>query len=153
MEMSLLMFLLIPLAVLVLGALLTALAFGASYLLFKRLGKMSGIDKLTERYPAAQSPPQGEIHKKQWLGVGPVFFKNTTDICITPNGLYFWVRSFLSKYPPAIIPWGEFKEQSGALLAGRVAVRLVVGHPQVGTIVVTQRLFEKMKPYLNLPGS
>ena len=133
--------------ILLLGVVLTALAFGSSYLLFKLLGRTSGLSKLVELYPATEAPA-GEMYSKQWIAVGQVYYKNTTDICIDQRGLYVWVRSFLSKYGPVMIPWDELKGARPAIMAGRRAVRLTVGEPEVATIVVTQQLMEKLQPHM-----
>ena len=151
MESSLLMFLVIPVFVVLLGLVLAGLAFGFSYLLFKLFGRTSGLDRLGELYPAA-SPPEGETYRKQWVAVGPVYYKNTADVCIGPGGLYLWVRPFLGKYKPVMIPWSEFREPRPALLYWHKAVRLTIGDPEVTTVVFTQRLCEKTKPYLGVAG-
>ena len=144
---SFLMFLVIPLLVLLVGLVLAGLAFGFSYLLFKLFGRTSGLDRLGELYPAT-SPPEAEMYRKQWIAVGPVYYKNTADVCISPQGLYLWVRPFLGKYQPVLIPWSEFREPRGALLYWQRAVRLTIGGPPVTTMVFTRALFGKMKPYL-----
>ena len=133
--------------ILLLGVVLTALAFGSSYLLFKLLGRTSGLSNLAELFPATGAP-QGEMYSKQWIAVGQVYYKNTADICIDRRGLYVWVRSFLSKYKPMMIPWRELKGARPAIMAGRRAVRLTVGEPEVATIVVTQQMMEKIQPHM-----
>ena len=128
--MASLMFVLIPVGVLLLGAMLVGLAFGLSYLGYQLFGRMSGLNKLAELYPAAEAP-EGEMYRRQWMAVGQVYYRNTTDICLTRRGLYVWVRSFLRKYRPVRIPWPEFKRAGWAIRAGRRAVRLAVGEPVV----------------------
>jgi hypothetical protein len=142
------MFLGILLLVLLVGAVLAGLAFGLSYLLFKVFGRASGLDKLGEMYPAV-NPPAGEMHRKQWVAVGAVYYKNTADVCISPEGLYLWVRPFLGKYEPAMIPWREFGGPRRAVLYWQRAVRMGVGYPPVTTVVFTERLHERMRPYLS----
>lgn len=147
-----LMFLVIPVLVLFVGLVIAALAIGGSYLLLRVFGRISGLNDLAEAYPAT-APPEGEMHRRQWMRIGSVYYKNTADICISPQGLYLWVRPFPSKYPPAAIPWGEFRRPQRTLLYWQKAVRLTIGDPQVTTVVVTHRLFEKMRPYLHLAVS
>ena len=147
MENGSLMFLVIPLLVLLVGALLAALAFGFSYLLFKLFGRTSGLDKLAELYPAA-GPPEGEMHRKQRVAVGRVYYKNTADVCFGPPGLYLWVRPFLSRYEPVMIPWSEFGRSQRAILYGQRAVRLTIGDPPVTSVVFTERLVVKMDAFL-----
>ena len=148
---GILMFLIIPVLVVILGLVLAGLAFGVSYLLFKLFGRTSGLDRLGELYPAV-GPPEGEMYSKQWIAVGPVYYKNTADVCIGPQGLYLWVRPFLGEYQPVMIPWSEFREPRRALLYWQKAVRLAIGDPEVTTVVFTQRLCEKMEPYLGVVG-
>ena len=100
-----------------------------------------------ERYPASGQPP-GELLTRQWLAVGQVYYKNTTDVCISKEGLYFWVRSVLSRYQPVLIPWPEIRGHRPAILAGQRAVRLIIGQPEVATIIVRMRLFEQLQPHL-----
>ena len=151
MESNLLMFLVIPVSVVLLGLVLAGLAFGFSYLLFKLFGRTSGLDRLWELYPA-MGPPEGEMYRRQWIAVGPVYYKDTADVGIGPRGLYLWVRPFLGEYKPVTIPWSEFREPRRALLNWRKAVRLTIGDPEVTTVVFTQRLCEKTKPYLDVAG-
>ncbi len=79
-----------------------------------------------------------------------VYYKNTVDVCVSPQGLYLWVRPFLGKYQPVMIPWSELRDPRGAILYWQKAVRLTVGDPAVTTVVFTRGLFEKMKPYLSV---
>lgn len=149
MEIGLLMFLGIPLLVLLLGAVLTGMAFGFSALLFKLFGRASGLDRLGELYPVA-NPPVGMMFKRQYAAVGQVYYKNSADVCICPEGLYLWVRPFLGKYKPVLIPWREFKESRKAILYWQQAVRLTVGNPPVSSLVFKRGLFREMMPYLTL---
>jgi hypothetical protein len=129
------------------GLAITVLAFAGSYFLLRLFGKTSGLDQLAELYPAS-SPPQGQLHNKQWVAVGKVSFNNA-DVCATPEGLYLWVRPLLSRYRPALIPWAELRDPQPAMLHLQRAVRLSVGSPQLTTLTCTQRLFETMQPYLD----
>jgi hypothetical protein len=149
---TLLMFLGILLLVLLVGAVLAVLAFGFSYLLFRLFGRTSGLDRLAELYPAT-GPPEGELHRKQRVAVGAVYYRNSADVCICPEGLYLWVKPFLGSYQPALIPWSEFREPRGAMLRLQQAVRLTVGDPEVTTVVFTQGLFDKLRPYLSVAES
>jgi hypothetical protein len=149
---TLLVFLGILLLVLLVGAVLAGLAFGFSHLLFRLFGRTSGLDRLAELYPATD-PPEGELHTKQRVAVGAVYYRNTADICIGPQGLYLWVRPFLGSYQPAMVPWSEFREPREAILRLQQAVRLTVGDPQVTTVVFTRALYEKLRPHLSVAES
>jgi len=134
------------------GAVLVGVAFGASALLFKLFGHTSGLDKLAALYPAT-SPPEGPMYRRQWMAVGPVYYKNSADISVGPRGLYVWVRPFLAKYDPVLIPWTELRDPRGAILYWQRAVRLTVGNPQVTTLVFTEWLFREMSSFLHARGS
>jgi hypothetical protein len=149
---TLLVFLGILALVLLAGVVLAGLAFGFSYLLYRLFGRTCGLDRLAELYPAT-GPPEGELHTKQRVAVGAVYYRNSADICICSEGLYLWVRPFLGSYRPVMVPWSEFREPRRTILRLQQAVRLTVGDPKVTTLVFTQRLYQKLRPYLNIAES
>ena len=126
---------------------LVALTFGFASLIFRLLGKLSGLDRLAHLYPAEYVSAEN-LFSKQRIGVGSVYYRNSADIGISSHGLYIWVRSYLSKYKPVLIPWNELKDPQPTILALRNAVRCKVGNPKVTSIVLLRPLFEKIKPYL-----
>lgn len=78
-----------------------------------------------------------------------MYYANTADVGIMPQGLYLWVRPFLSQYEPALIPSNELTIPRPPLLALQGAVQLSVGDPPVTTVVFTQRFFERIGPFLD----
>ena len=84
MSVGLLLFLVIPLIVLVVGATITVLAFGGSALLYKLFGRMSGLDELAAFYPAPD-PPQGDCYPRQVIQVGPVRYRYSTEVWVNPH--------------------------------------------------------------------
>ena len=142
------LFIMVIALVFAVGIILVGFAFGFSFLLFKLFGKLSGLDRLAAVYPADRVPEEG-IHRKQRIAVGSVYYRNTAEIGVKAHGLYLWVRPFLSKYKPLFIPWRELSNPQPTVLALRRAVRLIVGNPQVTTIVITSQLFDKMRQYLS----
>lgn len=148
MEGDMRMFLTISLLVLFGGLAIAGLAFGLSHLLFRLFGRTSGLDRLATLYPAAH-PPEGQVHRNQRIAVGSVYYKDTADICIGEQGLYLWVRPFLARYRPALIPWQAFTGARPTYLYWQSAVRLSVGDPAITSIVFTQGLYQRMKPYLS----
>ena len=136
------------LAIVLLGAVvLVALAFGGSYLLNQLFGRTSGLNRLAQLYPVDRQI-EGEVYHRQKVAIANMYYANTADVGITPDGLYLWVRPFLSKYEPALIPWGELRNPQPTILALQSAVRLTIGDPQVTTIVLTRRLYESVSPHL-----
>jgi len=142
------LFVFVLVIVLLAGVALTTLAFVGAHLLFRLFGKTSGLHQLAELYPTSWPPP-GQVHKKQWVEVGGVRYANNAQVCATPEGLCLWVHPLFSSYQPARIPWGELKNPQPTTLYLRNAVRLTVGDPQVTTVVFTQRLVERLQPYLS----
>jgi len=130
MELGCLLFLAVPLLVLVVGLALTGVAFGASALMFKVFGRISHQEELAARYPAAR-PPEGHLHRRQWMAVGPVYHRYSADVRIGARGLCFRARPFLAQYEPVMIPWPELRDPRGAILYGQPAARLTVGDPGV----------------------
>jgi hypothetical protein len=150
-EMGLLIFVIILMVVLLAGLVLAGLAFGGSYLLNQILGRASGLERLAEMYPAV-GPPQGKMYRRQWVAVGGMNYINTATVSMSQEGLYLWVKPFLSKYRPALIPWGELMRPQRTVLTWQRAVRWEVGEPKVATVVFTARLVEKMAPYVRVAG-
>ena len=151
METGLAMFVIIPVLVLLAGIVLAGLAFGGSYALNQLLGRTSGLGRLAETYPAA-GPPAGALYKRQWVAVGGVNYMNTADVGISPEGLYLWVRPFLSKYRPVQIPWEALGKPQRTILSLQRAVRWTVGEPATATVILTEGLVERMAPYLQVEG-
>ena len=126
---------------------LIVLPFLLSHLLFRLLGRTSGLSKLAELYPATAQPEGSEL-ERQWLAVGKVYYRKDARVRVMPQGLHLWVRPFLGSYKPALIPWAELRDPQPAILALHQAVRLTVGEPSVTSVVFTSQFFERIKPYL-----
>ena len=129
------------------GVVLAGVALAATYLMQQLLGRGSGLARLAAKYPAPEVPV-GELYRRQWVAVGPVSYWNTGVVAFGKQGLYLWVRPMLSRYRPVLIPWGEIRGARQTILALQRAVRFTVGDRQVATVVFTEWLFEKMRPYL-----
>ena len=137
--------------VLLTGVALAVLAFFGSILLFRLLGRISGLERLAELY-ATSGAPECQMHKRQLVAVGGVGYAKNADVCATPEGLYLWVHPFLSHYQPVLIPWGELSDPQPTMLRLGSAVRLVVGDPKVTTITLTQQLYESICTYVAQPA-
>jgi len=141
--------LVIGLVVLAGVAVLVVLPFLLSHLLYRVFGRTSGLNRLAERYPAPPQPA-GEAHRKEWVAVGKVYYRRDADIWLTAEGLRLWVRPFLGKYAPALIPWSEFRDPQPTVLALRPAVRLSVGNPLlITTVTFSRQFYEQLEPYLS----
>lgn len=141
------MLLAIPVAICTSGIVIAALACGLSFFLFGAFGRVSGLNRLAERYPAT-SRPEGQRLDKQTVQVGAVRYRRCVEVCISPAGLYLWVHPFASRYPPLMIPWGEFGRPQRTMIYWQSAVKMGVGAPPVTTVAFKQGLFAKFKPYL-----
>lgn len=134
-------------AIIVGTAALIALPFVLSRLFFRLYGKMNGLYRMGAAFPAP-GEPSGRVHKGQTVGVGQVLYRRDADVAFSGEGLYLWVRPFLGKYPPALIPWSEVHGPKPAILALRQAVRISVGRPEIASIVLMQPLFDEARPHL-----
>ena len=142
-----LVFLGILLLVLLIGVVLSSMAVGFSFLLFKAFGRSSGLEKLWKKYPALEVP-EGEKYMRQWVAVGMVYFKRSAEVVISSKGLYLWVKPFLSKYKPVLLPWKEINHPRESLMYWGKAVRVAIGEPPITSLVFRENLFNKMIPYL-----
>lgn len=131
-------------ALILLGvAVLTALPFLLSWAMMRWFGNISGLKRLAQHFPAA-APPEA-LYRKQRIAVGRVYFYRNAEIGITDRGLYLWVRPFLAKYAPLLIPWRELHNPQATLLRLIRAVRLTVGNPEVSTLTFTEDFFREIR--------
>lgn len=110
--------------------------------------KLSGLDALAQKYPAAAQVPNAAV-SRQTVQIGRVRYRNCVSIFFSEA--FFGLRV---EHPPVgtatdlQIPWREIKAVQAAKLYGRSAKRLSVGCPEVGAVTVYDQLFERMRPYL-----
>ncbi len=114
--------------------------------------RMSGLNRLAERYPATYEP-SGVRQTKQTAKIGVVQYRRCVTVTISPEGLYLWVRPPLGRAGKLLIPWDEIREVQEARLYWLQGVRMTVGDPQVGEITIYRKLFERMREYVqHRPG-
>ena len=122
-------------------ALAAVVAFGA--LLFQVFARVSGWNKLAGLYPAGP-PPEGQRLARQTVQVGPVRFRRSTTVVISPQGLY--LAALVN--PPLLIPWSEVREVRATTLYWQRAMTLRIGNPLVGPITVGLVLYTAILPTL-----
>lgn len=110
--------------------------------------RVSGLNKLVERYPTTRDPGQAE-QIKQTVKVGVVRYRGCVTVGIGTEGLFLWVRPPLGRQGKFLIPWDEIKRVKKGRLYGLQGVCLSIGDPEVGEITVYQSLFEQMKVHLS----
>ena len=121
-----------------------------NYLRFKMgiFSRISGIDKLAEKFPAAGTP-SGQEFKKQTIQIGPVRYRNCLTVIINSSGLYLLVTAPFIKTHEIFIPWEEFYNVGSTRLYSQKAVKLNIGKPSIGTISVYESLHDQFKSNLN----
>lgn len=115
--------------------------------MYRIFAKLSGLDRLIERYPCSNKP-QGQESHWQTVMVGSVVYRRCVSVISSPEGFYLHVKPILSSFAPALIPWSEFRRTDKAFLHWRDARRLVVGDPSVASITVYGRVLDDMRPFL-----
>jgi len=119
--------------------------------------RLSGWDALSERYGAVERL-EGKMLSKQTVQVGAVRWRSCVTVGIGPEGLYLELpsrrtllaRLGLFRTKPMLVPWAEFRPPEQATLFQLGAMKLSIGNPVVGDVVVYRTLFEQMQHYL--PG-
>jgi hypothetical protein len=135
-------------------ALFTALLLGGIFfiisLVWKQLGKASGISKLAASFPSSYKP-QGQDFSLRTIAVGSVRYRNCVYITVSHEGLYIRLRSvfpLMPKNPPLLIPWDRIKKAGEATIYWRTAHCLNIGEPKVATISVFDDVYQAALPYL-----
>jgi len=111
--------------------------------------RISGLTALAKHYPAL-SRPEGVERARQTVKVGVVRYRRCVTLVVSSSGLYLWVRPVLSRYTSVLIPWREVREILPTRLYGRRAVRLSIGNPEVGAVIVYEALFKVIQPHLDV---
>lgn len=110
--------------------------------------RASGLDRLAQRYPAAQIPA-GTLRHKQTVQIGVVRYRRCVTVGIGPAGLYLWVQPPLGKQAQVQIPWREVKKTGKTKVFGRQGMQLSIGEPEIGDIRVYRELFRSMETFLH----
>ncbi len=109
--------------------------------------RISGLNKLVERFPV-EKRPEGEELIKQTVQIGLVRYRSCVTVIISGAGLYLSVKQPLSTSSELFIPWNEIKRISSAKLFGRGGSRLSLGIQGEADLVVYDALFASMRPYV-----
>ncbi len=117
--------------------------------MFRVFGRVSGLNRLAQAYPAP-SVPQAPTLTGRTVKVGAVQYRRCVTVGVSEAGLYLWVRPVLSKHQPVLIPWSEVKQVRETVLYWQRAMRLSIGMPEVATVTVLMNLFDMMRPYLGV---
>lgn len=128
---------------------LAALTVGAAMLMGGWFGKMSGWQELAKVYPGPAVPPP-EVRSGS-IRMGNVYYRFGTRIAPTPHGLYMVFNS-VYRYPPLLIPWSELSDPHSTILFWFPAVRMNVGRPTITTLVLQEKHYKWIEPYLGMGG-
>ena len=112
--------------------------------ILKLFSRLCGWPRLAARYRAPCEPP-GQKLTGQSLGIGAIRFRNSMTLSIGSEGLYL---SALLLRPPLLIPWREFGWGGETKIYGKPAIRLTVGHPEVGAITLWAGQYAAIRPHL-----
>jgi hypothetical protein len=130
---------------------LALLGVGYFYIVKKSFQK-SGVSELAEHYPVQyRKGPFNSSFLWRTASIGGVQWRRCVDIAVLEEGLYLAVKQLIYPQPPALIPWSEMNRYRETRLYYRAACEINVGEPPVSRIVLFREVFEKMKPYLDLP--
>ena len=110
-------------------------------------GRVSGLNRLAQAYPAL-STPAGPTLAGRTVQIGAVRYRRCVTVHVSDAGLYLWVRPVLSRHQPILIPWSEVKQVRETMLYWQRAMRLSVGMPEVATVTLLMDLFTLVSPHL-----
>jgi hypothetical protein len=117
--------------------------------MFRVFGRVSGLNRLAQAYPALRAPA-GPTLTGQTVQIGAVRYRRCVTVNVSEAGLYLWVRPVLSKHQPILIPWSEVKQVRETVLYWQRAMRLSIGMPELATVTLQMNLFDLVRPYLGV---
>lgn len=110
--------------------------------------KVSGLNKLSEHYHAANDPG-GVNQTKQTVKVGVVRYRRCVTVGIGRDELFLLVSPPLGRECKLLIPWNEIRQVKKATLYGRQGVHMTIGDPVAGGITMYRELFEQLRRNLS----
>jgi hypothetical protein len=111
--------------------------------------RMSGWNKLLERFPA-EKEPEGNRFSGKTIAVGAVRYRRCVTVSASQQGLYLTAKVPLtSGNPPILIPWCEIKkvQKSWEPYIGE-CIMFSIGEPEIGIIKLPMDVFNSTRPYL-----
>jgi len=117
--------------------------------MFWVFGRVSGLNRLAQAYPAPHTPT-GPTLTGRTVQIGAVRYRRCVTVNVSEAGLYLWVRPVLSKHQPILIPWSEVKQVRETVLYWQRAMRLSIGMPELATVTLQMNLFDLVRPYLGV---
>ena len=115
--------------------------------MFQVFGRVSGLNRLAQAYPAPRALA-GQTLTGRTVQIGAVRYRRCVTVNVSEAGLYLWVRPVLSQHQPILIPWSEVKQVRETVLYWQRAMRLFIGVPEVATVTLPMDLFSIASPYL-----
>lgn len=115
---------------------------------FMKLWAGRGFTSLAAIHPAGFEP-KGQRFEHQTIEFSDRLRHKHVRLIVAPEGLY--VRPFglmLMMMPPLLIPWSEIVGTEATRLYMKPARRLLVGQPQIGSLIVWAPVFTACRPYL-----
>jgi hypothetical protein len=117
--------------------------------MFRVFGRVSGLNRLAQAYPAPHTPTWPTLTGRT-VQIGAVRYRRCVTVNVSEAGLYLWVRPVLSKHQPILIPWSEVKQVRETVLYWQRAMRLSIGMPELATVTLQMNLFDLVRPYLGV---
>ena len=117
--------------------------------MFQVFGRVSGLNRLAQAYPAPHTPT-GPTLTGRTVQIGAVRYRRCVTVNVSEAGLYLWVRPVLSQHQPILIPWSEVKQVRETVLYWQRAMRLSIGMPELATVTLQMNLFDLVRPYLGV---
>lgn len=110
-------------------------------------GRVSGLNRLGQVYPAPGAPA-GPVLAGQTVQIGTVRYRRCVTVNVSDAGLYLWARPILTRHQPILIPWSEVRQVQETMLYWQRAMRLSIGAPEVGSVTLLMGLFALVSPHL-----
>ena len=85
--------------------------------------------------------------RRESVSVGPARYRRCARVAFRPEGLYVAV-ALLRLHPPLCIPWREFRQFEPAMFYRQPSMKITVGDPPRGTILLPMHLYQLAYPYL-----
>lgn len=123
------------------------------WLLITYLLSLFGWKKFIPYFQTSDTAYGTKIHLVS-AKIGRVNYNNCLKIEMNEHGFYirpiFLFRLF---HPTLFIPWKEISSVSKRSLIFSSHYRLSIGNPEIGTITLPKKTFEKLRPYIELQQS
>ena len=135
-------FLLIIIALLLVGLVIFAIIFG--------IGKIgnSNLEHLLKKYSTTQIPPS-TIKKYQTVQIDVVVWKNCVDLGTDNQGLYLKINAPFKSYPALFFPWTELTISGQGKLYWQNTHTISIGQPPISHLQLIAQDHPEISQYLS----